>query len=102
MDSRDQCSEGKQLSQPLLMGPLYLLIYFPDCCLTFLELLPPQPLQWLTQGIGLGSSSSWCCEESEGSLPHLGEIGKGWPSLLRSHLKLLQGSAPWGGAHTGY
>lgn len=33
-----------------LMGPLYLLIYFPDCCLTFLELLPPQPLQWLMQG----------------------------------------------------
>lgn len=50
VDSRDQCSEGKQLSQQLLVGPLYLLIYFLDRCLTFLGLLPPQPLQWLMQG----------------------------------------------------
>lgn len=82
-------------------GALYLLIYFPDCALTSLELLPPQSLQWLLEGRGLESLSSWCCEGEEGSLPHLMDAGKGWRSLLRSHLKLLQGSThtqgtPWG------
>lgn len=62
VDSRDQCSEVKQLSQLFLLEPLYLLIYFPDCCLTSLKLRPPQPLQWLMAGVGLGSLSSWCCE----------------------------------------
>lgn len=91
VESRDPCSEGPWLSQLFLTGPLYLLIYFPDCCLTLFELLPPQPSGGSRRGRSW-SLSSWCCEESEGSLP----------SLLRSHLKLLQGSAPWGGAHTGY
>lgn len=101
VDSRAQCSEAKQLCQLLLVGPLYLLIYFPDCCLTSLGLLPLKPILWLIAGQIL-------------SLCHLGAvrgkraacliwgIGKGWPSLLRSHSKLLQGSAPWGGAYTGY
>ena len=101
VESRDPCSEGPWLSQLFLTGPLYLLIYFPDCCLTLLELLPPQPSGGSHRGRSW-SLSSWCCEELEGSLPHLGQVRKGLPSLLRSHLKLLQGSAPWGGAHTGY
>lgn len=91
VESRDPCSEGPWLLQLFLTGPLYLLIYFPDCCLILLELLPPQPSGGSRRGRSW-SLSSWCCEELEGRLS----------SLLRSHLKLLQGSAPWGGAHTGY
>lgn len=36
--------KGEAAFPPAPHGPLYLLIYFPDCCLTFLELLPPQLL----------------------------------------------------------
>lgn len=50
MESRDPCSVGPWLLQLFLTGPLYLLIYFPDCCLTLLELLPSTAIWWLTQG----------------------------------------------------
>lgn len=93
---------GEGLAQLLLMGPLYLLIYFPDYCLTFLEPLPPWPCQWLMQGWVLGICHLGAVRSRRAVCLIWGRWGEGWPSLLRSHLKLLQGSAPWDGAHTGY
>lgn len=41
---------GKAAFPAAAQGPLYLLIYFHDCCLTSLGLLPQKPLQWLIAG----------------------------------------------------
>lgn len=79
VDNSDQCSEGKQFSQLLLMGPLYLLIYFPDCCLTYLELLPPQPLQWLMQGLGLGLCHLGAVKSRRVACPLWGRSGRAGP-----------------------
>lgn len=49
VDSSDQCSEAKQLPQTP-HGALYLLIYFPDYCLTSLGLLPLKPVLGLIAG----------------------------------------------------